>query len=261
MKIYGVSLSPYVRKVKMALNEKGIAYDMVPTSTTEALTELHTLNPRGEVPTLVDGDVIIGDSTIALQYIEETYPDPPLLPAAPAARARARALEDLGDRLGDAIVMALALVFMQGHSELQDTVVPAAKRELDDLYAYLESQLGGRDYLVGDFSWADLSLIPHVSGAQFFQLGPPDDSPVAAWLQRCLARPAVASDMAEVMEAATAGFNEVELPPDHPHQGINMRAERGEFFLRNGMADFLRDGIAAGTIRVGLPLMHAAGLA
>ena len=180
MKIYGVVLSPYVRKVKMALDEKGVDYELVPTDTVEALTELHRLNPRGEVPTVVDGDVVIGDSTIALQYIEEAYPDPPLLPADPAARAAARALEDLGDRLGDAIGMALAMVFMLGEAQLQDQVVPAAKRELDDLYAHLDAQLGTQEYLCGAFSWADLSLIPHVSAAQFFQLGPTGASSMGA---------------------------------------------------------------------------------
>ncbi len=261
MKIYGTPLSLYVRKVKMALNEKGIDYEMVPTDTEANITELHRLNPRGEIPTVVDGDVVITDSTIALQYIEETYPDPPLLPTDPAARVRARQLEDLGDRLGDALISALAHVFMQGASQLQDQVVPAVKRELDDLYAYLEQQLGDNDYLCGDgFSWADLGLISTVSSAQFFQMGPAEGTKLDAWLQRCLARPAVATDMAVVMEAATAGLVLPKLSPGHPHAGINFRAERVEFFLRNGMCDYVRDGIAAGTLRVGLPLMHAAAL-
>ena len=262
MKIYGASLSPYARKVKMALNEKGVDYEMVPVDTEANVTELHKLNPRGEIPTVVDGDVVIADSTIALQYFEEQYPDPALLPADPQARIKARALEDLGDRLGDAILVALATVFMQGQTQLQDAIVPRAKEELDDLYAYLEQQLGDQEFLCGDFSWADLGLIPAVSGAQFFQMGPADGFPkLEAWLQRCLARPAVAKDMADVMEAAGAGIPEADLSPGHPHAGRNLRAERAEFFLRAGLADYLRDGIADGSIRVGLPLMHAQALA
>ncbi len=262
MKIYGASLSPYVRKVKMALNEKGVEYEMVITESEENINELHRLNPRGEVPTIVDGDVVITDSTVALQYFEETYPTPALLPADPKLRVKARGLEDLGDRLGDAILVALAAVFMQGETQLQDQIVPRAKQELDDLFAYLDQQLGDQEYFCGDFSWADLSMIPCVSAAQFFQLGPGENFPrVEAWLQRCLARPAVATDMAQVMEAASAGLATPELPADHPHQGRNLRGERAEFFLRAGLADYLRDGIADGSIRVGLPLMHAQALA
>lgn len=262
MKIYGVALSPYTRKIKMALNEKGVDYEVVSTDTIEDITELHRLNPRGEVPTVVDGEVVITDSTIALQYFEEQYPDPPLLPADPKLRVKARGLEDLGDRLGDAILVALATVFMHGQTQLQDNIAPRAKQELEDLYAYLDEQLGDQEYLCGEFSWADLGLIPCVSGAQFFQMGPGENFPrVDAWLQRCLARPAVATDMAQVMEAAGAGLPDPDLPPDHPHRGRNLRAERGEFFLRAGLADYLRDGIADGTIRVGLPLMHAQALA
>lgn len=256
MQVYGTALSPYVRKVKLALGEKGIDFESIPCNTPEQLDQLHRLNPRGEQPTLVDGELVIADSTIALQYLEEQYPNPALLPAAPAARVKARALEDLGDRLGDAILFALAQVLMRGNTDLQDVVVPAATRELQDLYTYLDQKLGDQEWMCGTFSWAELGLLPTFTGAQFFQLGPEAFPRLSDWLHRCLARPVVQQDMAAVMEAAASGLPSVPLPAGHPHRGDNYRAERAEFFLRNGLADHLRDGIAGGTIRVGLPLMH-----
>src|ERR1044072_8844214 len=89
--IYEHPLSPYVQKVKIALGEKGIPFEtrMPDILGGSDLEQFASLNPRLEVPTLVDGEHAISDSTIILEYVEERWPDPPLLPKAPAERARA----------------------------------------------------------------------------------------------------------------------------------------------------------------------------
>lgn len=258
MELYGGELSPYVRKVKMALYEKGLAFDFLNVDAPGHIEAMWKLSPRGEMPVLVDGEVVVSDSTIALEYLEEQYPEPALLPGDPAERVRARALEDLGDRLVEALIFALTRVRMWGETEWTDTIVPAAERELQDLYAYLDAQLGDQEYLCGVFSWADLGLIAHLSTAQFYRVGPHTTFPrVAAWLRRCLARPGVQRNITEVTQAAAHGIRITELPADHRFAGHNFRAERAEFFLRNGMADYLRDGIATRRIRVGVALTSA----
>ena len=103
--IYEHPLSPYVQKVKIALGEKNVPFE---TRMPDILggSDLETfvaLNPRLEVPTLVDGDEAIFDSTIIMEYVEERWPTPPLLPAAPAARARARMIEEVCDTYYEAI--------------------------------------------------------------------------------------------------------------------------------------------------------------
>jgi glutathione S-transferase len=75
--VYEHPLSPYAQKVKIALDEKGVAYEAkMPAAigTGQSMQAFLSANPRGEVPALVDGDVTIFDSTIILEYIEDKWP-------------------------------------------------------------------------------------------------------------------------------------------------------------------------------------------
>src|SRR5919198_813508 len=100
--LYEHPLSPYAQKVKIALAEKGIAFECrLPDFMSGRDDAFAAANPRLEVPALVDGDTRVFDSTIILEYIEDRWPTPPLLPAAPAEQAAGvhRYLErQLGDR-------------------------------------------------------------------------------------------------------------------------------------------------------------------
>ncbi len=96
--LYEHPLSPYAQKVKIALAEKGVAFECrLPDFMSGRDDAFAAANPRLEVPALVDGDTRVFDSTIILEYIEDRWPTPPLLPAAPAERARVRMLEELCD--------------------------------------------------------------------------------------------------------------------------------------------------------------------
>jgi glutathione S-transferase/RNA polymerase-associated protein len=102
-------LSPYAQKVKIALYEKGIPFTAkTPNLFGGTEPEFLESSPRREVPTLIDGDFKIFDSTVILEYIEDRWPDPPLLPASPADRARVRMLEDQCDTYVEAINWGLA---------------------------------------------------------------------------------------------------------------------------------------------------------
>ena len=93
MLLYEAPGSPYAQKIKIALREKSIPFQMeLPASLGTGRTDdpFGTGNPRAEVPLLVDGETRIFDSTIILEYIEERWPDPPLLPRTPQGRAEAR---------------------------------------------------------------------------------------------------------------------------------------------------------------------------
>ena len=82
-------LSSYAQKVKIALREKGVPFRAeLPEDfgTGRADTPFVRANPRAEVPVLIDGDVRVFESTVILEYIEERWPDPPLLPRDPAGR-------------------------------------------------------------------------------------------------------------------------------------------------------------------------------
>src|SRR5260370_14659832 len=104
LKLFEHPFSPYVQKVKIALYEKNVAFDVeVPDAFSGAPTQFGKTNPRLEVPALVDDDFAIFDSTIILDYIEEKWPAPALLPSTPLERARVRMIEDVCDTYYEAI--------------------------------------------------------------------------------------------------------------------------------------------------------------
>jgi maleylpyruvate isomerase len=97
MKLYSYFRSSAAYRVRIALNLKGLRYDYVPVhllrSGGEQLSgDYRKLNPDGLVPTLVDGDTVLPQSLAIIEYLEETHPEPPLLPQDPADRAYVRSV-------------------------------------------------------------------------------------------------------------------------------------------------------------------------
>src|SRR4030095_16642089 len=84
--LYEHPLSPYAQKCKIAMREKGLAFEtLLPAGMGPggAPAEFVALSPRAEVPALVDGEARIFDSTIILEYLDDAYPEPPMRPASP----------------------------------------------------------------------------------------------------------------------------------------------------------------------------------
>ena len=106
--IVGSYLSPYVRKVLVCLEVKGIAYEidhMVPFFGDDRFSKL---SPLRRIPVLVDGDLVLTDSSVICQYLEDKQPEPGLFPRDIADRARARWLEEFADtRMGDVFIWRL----------------------------------------------------------------------------------------------------------------------------------------------------------
>lgn len=98
-------MSSYAQKVKIALREKNVEFTReVPSDITlSGSGPLHDSNPRVEVPVLLHNGNTIFDSTVILEYIEDVWPSPPLLPRDPGARAKARMIEDVCDTQYEAI--------------------------------------------------------------------------------------------------------------------------------------------------------------
>ena len=99
MKLYSGPLSLFTAKVRIALDEKALAYERVEVGWSLANRyephhpDVVALNPKRQVPVLVDGDVVVYDSTLIFEYLEERQPQPALAPRDPAGRARCRQLE------------------------------------------------------------------------------------------------------------------------------------------------------------------------
>jgi glutathione S-transferase len=104
--LYDDVFSPYARKVRIALYEKGVAFERVRALHGDCnRTDFVHVNPRAEVPALVDGDFSLFDSTVICEYLEDRYPAPPIYPRDPQRRAACRLLEDVADTQFDAATL------------------------------------------------------------------------------------------------------------------------------------------------------------
>jgi len=213
MKLYSAKLTLFGRKVEIALHEKGIAFEriQVPFSQTEGYAPrdpfVQAVNPRGQIPVLVDGDLTLFDSTVILEYLEDAYPTPPLYPRGAADRARCRLLDLWGDEL--LLPPLRSLMHRNVPGPRDPTAWAAAEHEaaqaeatIRSQYADLETKLGPGPYFLGAFSAADIALCLPILYSQ--RLGGPGLSPLpglAAWYRRMRARPAVAGILSEILDA------------------------------------------------------------
>ena len=106
--IIGSFVSPYVRKVLACLALKGLDYEIDPITPFFGNDEYERMSPLRRIPVLIDGDISICDFSVICAYLDDAYPERPLLPADPKDRARARWLEEFADtRLGDIFIWSL----------------------------------------------------------------------------------------------------------------------------------------------------------
>lgn len=91
MTLYSGATDPYSHRVRIVLAEKNVTYDIVDvTNAPRAVEELASYNPYGTIPTLVDRDLVLYKSEIIMEYIDERFPHPPLMPVYPVAKGRSR---------------------------------------------------------------------------------------------------------------------------------------------------------------------------
>lgn len=91
MTLYSGTLDPYSHRVRIVMAEKGITFDLLEIARdSKTNEEVHQLNPYGTLPLLVDRDLVLYQSEIIMEYLDERFPHPSLMPAYPVARARCR---------------------------------------------------------------------------------------------------------------------------------------------------------------------------
>jgi glutathione S-transferase/RNA polymerase-associated protein len=253
IKLWEHPLSPYAQKVKLSLIEKGIPFETaMPDLMSGGDDAFRAASPRREVPALVDGDVTVFDSTIILEYLEDKWPEPPMLPRTPSERARVRALEEVCDTHYEAINWGLfeIRVFKRATGALADAMTARAGEQIAGLNAYLDRKLGNAEYFNGtQFGCGDLSVFPHVNAsAGVLGFAPPAGSGLARWLDRVRARPSAQRIVAEAMGSMT-GF---EMMPQLVESGVFVREYRDhrlEWMLRSGGTDIVLAGMNRKNIR------------
>jgi glutathione S-transferase len=245
MKLYDHPLSPYAMKIRTILYEKGIEFEKGEIHSETDRETLVRLNPRAEVPALVDGDTALFDSKVIAEYLEEAYPDPPLLPSTPAARARCRAIELLADTEVDAATIAYSVFkfFRPGLADEHPDALERAEASLRRVFVDLDGRLAGRDYFAGEFSRADVALAPHLGACSFLGLAPGSDTPqLAAWLAHTSSRASVQRTTQEAMASLNAQVN----APFFDTNRLQWRSDRLEHLVRIGLGPWLLAEIAAG---------------
>jgi glutathione S-transferase len=202
VKVIGSYVSPYVRKVLACMHLKGLGYEIDPITPFFGGDEFDRLSPLRRIPVLVDGDLTLSDSSVICAYLDEAYPERPLLPDGARERARARWFEEYADtRLGDVFIWGFfypkfvhpAVWGEPGdHARIQRTLAEDLPRELD----YLEGQLPAEGFLFGgEIGLADIALATFFrNGAHLgFEPDPARWPRTAGFVGRALAHPCFAS--------------------------------------------------------------------
>ena len=195
MKLYSGPLSMFGAKAEIALAEKGIDFDlvMVPfemkTLYQPKHPEVARINPKQQVPVLVDGDLEIFDSTQIFEYLETIRPEPALWPVEPKAKARARLLEMQADEVYFPPIVRL--LGLQGTPD--DPAAVDARAAAARFHDALEAALGERLWLAGDFGYADIAFyMAQLFGARMTAPMTDAHPRLQAWRDRMSDRPAVA---------------------------------------------------------------------
>src|SRR4029453_15955278 len=197
--------SPYARKVRIALYEKGVPFDRVRALHGDCnRTDFVHVNPRAEVPALIEDGFALYDSTVICEYLEDRHPAPALYPAHARLRAKCRLVEDLADTQLDAATYAVTLVEF-GRRESHPAMHEAAGRDMGRLYDELERLLGDSGFFCGTYSIADIAVVPHLAAASFLGFGLDSERHprLLAWLGGAQDRPAIVQDNADVFETLT----------------------------------------------------------
>ena len=176
--LYDAERCPYCARVRIVLAEKSLEWETVVVDLDDRPGWIYEKNPLGRVPVIEEDGFLLPESAVIMEYLEERYPEPALLPADAAERALARLLVERFDRLGGPYYQV-----RRGDESARGDL----EARLAELDALLEERpfLGGRAYGLADIAY--LPWIVRVDHAGF--------PAVAVWVERLAERPAVAHEL------------------------------------------------------------------
>jgi glutathione S-transferase len=243
--LYDNAFSPFARKVRMVLDYKGLEYSTIDGLHATGQPALEEVNPRREVPVLMDGDVTVVNSAHIVQYLEEAYPEKRVLPADLARRVRARHWERISDSLVDAILLSVSLwSWARREDTAPNGMSEKAREDLGSVYTALERELAqsSRGFVCDELSIADIALFPHLRSARSFgaPIDPATHPRLGAWLQRMSEQPVAQADMQRLKAWLThldrAGYEVTR---------IFWRGDRIEWLLASGFHEWFLEEIRA----------------
>ncbi len=210
LKVHGVSLSPFVRKVLFALAYKEQPYDQVNVFPGDTSDEFAAISPLNKIPVLEDDGFTIPDSSIILRYLEAKFPEKPLYPADPQQQARACWLEEYADtKLTECCAglfrerfLARAFFKRDPDEALIQTILTET---IPPVLDYLESVVQAEGFFLGDhLTVADLGITSAFCAASYADFQPDAKShpKLAGYVARAMESPIVVARMAEEQKAA-----------------------------------------------------------
>ena len=187
--LYDADRCPYCARARIALAEKGVEHDVVEIDLTDRPAWIYEKNDTGRVPVLEEDAWLLPESSVILEYLEERYPEPPLLPADAGERALARVLIFRHDD------------FTKPYYALRRGEEGAGER-FDEQLARLDATLAARPWLTGrEYGLADIAYVPWVLRARDVLGVSLDRFPaLRSWLDRLEERPAVAREVETVAQ-------------------------------------------------------------
>jgi glutathione S-transferase len=185
--LYDAPRCPYAARARIVLAEKGVEVDVVEIDLSDRPAWLYEKNPAGRVPVLEEDDRPLAESAVIMEFLEERYPEPALLPSDPADRAAVRLIVFRANELTDP------------YYALRREEEGAAER-LDAALGRFDALLGGQPCLSGtEYGLADIALVPWFLRARDMLGVSLDGFPALVdWLARLEQRPAIAAEVGVV---------------------------------------------------------------
>ncbi|HEX3887329.1 MAG TPA: glutathione S-transferase family protein [Phenylobacterium sp.] len=205
MKVFGNTLSPFVRKTLAFAAEKGVEVELVAAGMGQGPEEFKQASPFGKMPGFQDGDFLISDSTAIITYLEAIKPEPNLIPSDPRARARTIWYEEFGDTIvaacgGTMFFNRVVAPRFLGRPGDENLVQEAINVQFPKIVDYLERTIPASGYLVEDrLTLADIAVVsPFVNmGHVGCPINPTTHPKTFGYVEAILARPSYAAMVAK----------------------------------------------------------------
>ena len=205
LKIYGIPLSPFVRKVHLALAYKGVDFESVPSMPGDEAPEFRAVSPLGKIPALQHDNFSVPDSSIILRYLDTEFPDKSIFPSGSRASATVCWLEEFADTK---LVEGCSVFFRERflnptmfNLPTDDALVAEAETKLmPPLLAYLETQVADSGYFTGEsLSVADLAITSAFCNAHYggYQVDAATYPRLSAYITRAMGADLVTAQLAK----------------------------------------------------------------
>jgi RNA polymerase-associated protein len=191
MTLYSGSMDIFSHRVRIVLAEKGVAVDVINTDANDKLEDLLELNPYGNAPTLVDRELVLYDANIIMEYLDERFPHPPLMPVYPVARAKTRLMIYRIDREWSVLVRQI--------ESGKPDVVQAASKELKNYLVKLAPVFANSAFFLNEeFTLVDCCIAPILWRLPAWGISlPPEAKAVSKYAERVFQRDSFQASLTE----------------------------------------------------------------